>query len=128
MELEGLEDLGMLEIFQNQMKEANRFFSKFISQNYSNWIQNNSGPLLSNRILKEKLFPKIKTDDEKTTLLLVIDNLRYDQWKMISPIIKDYYQVEEELPYFSILPTATHYARNSIFSGLMAPGISGGRP
>mgnify|MGYP003323324916 FL=1 len=119
MELEGLEDLGMLEIFQNQMKEANRFFSKFISQNYSNWIQNNSGPLLSNRILKEKLFPKIKTDDEKTTLLLVIDNLRYDQWKMISPIIKDYYQVEEELPYFSILPTATHYARNSIFSGLM---------
>jgi hypothetical protein len=57
--------------------------------------------------------------DKKTTLLLVVDNLRYDQWKMISPIIQDYYQIEEELPYFSILPTATHYARNAIFSGLM---------
>ena len=119
MELEGLEDLGMLEIFQNQMKEANRFFAKFISQNYSSWIQDNSGPVLSNQILKEKLFPKIKIGDKKTTLLLVVDNLRYDQWKMISPIIQDYYQIEEEFPYFSIIPTTTHYARNAIFSGLM---------
>ena len=119
MELEGLEDLGMLEIFQNQMKEANRFFAKFISQNYCSWIQDKSGPVLSNQILKKKLFPKIKTGDKKTTLMLVVDNLRYDQWKMILPVVQDYYQIEEEQPYFSILPTATHYARNAIFSGLM---------
>ena len=119
MELGSLEDPGMLEIFQNQMKEANRFFAKFISKNYTSWIQDNSGPLLSNQILKEKLFPKIKNRDKKTMLLLVIDNLRYDQWKMISPVIQDYYKIKEELPYFSILPTATHYARNAIFSGLM---------
>ena len=119
MELESLEDLGMLEIFQNQMKEANRFFAKFISQNYTNWIQDSIGPILSDQILKEKLFPRIKKGDKKTTLLLIIDNLRYDQWKMISPIIQDYYLIEEEFPYFSILPTATHYARNAIFSGLM---------
>ena len=92
MELESLEDPGMLEIFQNQMKEANRFFAKFISKNYTSWIQDKSGPLLSNQILKEKLFPKIKNRDKKTMLLLVIDNLRYDQWKMISPVIQDYYK------------------------------------
>ena len=119
MELEGLEDPGMLEIFQDQMKEANRFFAKFISKNYTRWIQENNGPLLSNQILKEKLFPEIKSRDKKTILLLVIDNLRYDQWKIISPIIQDYYKIIEEHPYFSILPTATHYSRNAIFSGLM---------
>ena len=119
MELEGLEDMAMLEIFQNQMKEANRFFAKFIENNYKDWIRNNDGPIMSNKILKRKLFPILQRESHKTTLMLVIDNLRFDQWKMISPIIENHYQKEDESTYFSILPTATHYARNSIFSGLM---------
>jgi DNA-binding response OmpR family regulator len=118
MELEDLEDLAMLEIFQNQMKEANRLFAKFIENNYQDWIINESGPLMSHQILKEKLFPLLQKESEKTTLMLVIDNLRFDQWKMIAPIIEKHYQKEEEFSYFSILPTATHYARNAIFSGM----------
>jgi DNA-binding response OmpR family regulator len=119
MELESLDDLAMLEIFQNQMKEANRLFAKFIENNYENWIKNKTGPLMSHQILKEKLFPILKSRSNKTTLMLVIDNLRFDQWKMISPIIENLYQKEEEISYYSILPTATHYARNAIFSGMM---------
>ena len=119
MELEGLDDLAMLEIFQNQMKEANRLFSKFIENNYTDWIQNNTGPILSHQILKEKLFPLIKKESGKTTLMLVIDNLRFDQWKMMAPVIENHYKKEEELSYYSILPTATHYARNALFSGMM---------
>ncbi len=128
IELESLEDLSMLEIFQDQMKEANRLFAKFISENYLDWVQNNKGPLLSNRILKEKLFPSLKSGTKQTTLLLVIDNLRYDQWKIISPVVQNYYQIKEELPYYSILPTATHYARNAIFSGLMPAAMEEQHP
>ena len=119
MELEGLDDLAMLEIFQNQMKEANRLFAKFIEKNYEKWIINESGPLMSHQIIKKKLFPIIRNETSKTTLMLVIDNLRFDQWKMIAPIIENHYQKQEEISYFSILPTATQYARNAIFSGMM---------
>ncbi len=119
MELEGLEDLAMLEIFQNQMKEANSLFAKFVEKHYEDWIINESGPLMSHQILKEKLFPILKNESGKTTLMLVIDNLRFDQWKMIAPIIENHYQKEDEISYFSILPSATHYARNAIFSGMM---------
>ena len=83
------------------------------------WIKNDVGPLMSHQILKKKLFPILNKESHKTTLMMVIDNLRFDQWKMISPIIEDYYKKEEEVTYYSILPTATYYARNSIFSGLM---------
>ena len=119
MELEDLDDLALLEIFQNQMKEANRLFAKFIENHYEDWIVNESGPLMSHQILKEKLFPLLKNEYGKTTLMLVIDNLRFDQWKAIAPIIENHYQKEEETTYFSILPTSTHYARNAIFSGMM---------
>ena len=119
MELENLEDLAMLEIFQNQMKEANRLFAKFIAENYENWVQENAGPLLSHQVFKEKVFPLLKKESNPTTLMLVIDNLRLDQWKMIAPIIENHYRIEEEINYYSILPTATHYARNALFSGMM---------
>ena len=119
MELEGLEDLAMLEIFHNQMREANRLFAKFVEKHYKDWITNDSGPLMSHQIFREKLFPILKNEPQKTTLMLVIDNLRFDQWKMIAPIIENQYQKEDEISYFSILPTATHYARNAIFSGMM---------
>ena len=125
MELEGLDDLAMLEIFQNQMKEANRLFSKFIENNYTDWIQNNTGPILSHQILKEKLFPLLKKESGKTTLMLVIDNLRFDQWKMMAPVIENHYKKEEELSYYSILPTTTHYARNALFSGIIITNRAG---
>ena len=118
MELQTLDDTGMLEIFEEQMKEANHLFSKFVMQNYKSWIMNENGPTLSHKLFKERLFPEIIPGKKDTTLLLVIDNLRYDQWKMIAPVIKNHYKTKEESTYFSLLPTATHYCRNSLFSGL----------
>ena len=74
--------------------------------------------LISHTLFKEKIVPELS--EEQPTLLVVIDNLRYDQWKVFEPIVNNYYKKDkEEVPFYSILPTATQYARNAIFSGLM---------
>ena len=116
MELENLDDQSMFEIFKSQKKEANNLFSKFIEKNYSNWISNNDGPLLSHQIFRKSIFPKLK--QHKPTILLVIDNLRLDQWNVIRSEFLNSYIVDNETSYFSILPTATQYSRNALFAGL----------
>jgi len=101
-----------------QQAEANHAFSKFIKNNYVNWFKNDEDkPLLSPNLLKEKVFPLI--DNGRNVLVVLIDNLRYDQWKIIEPLILENWKVETEDMYYSILPTATQYARNAIFAGLM---------
>ncbi len=116
LKMDQLKDPQMYEILQGQMQEANRAFFRFISKNYEDWFEDeDEAPLLSHQLLRKKVFPAIKD----STLLVVIDNLRYDQWLVIAPLINEYYRIEEESLYFSILPTATQYARNSIFGGLM---------
>ncbi len=118
LSLEKLEDAGMHEILTMQKSEANVQFSKFIEKNYVSWLKNlESGPVTSNQLFKKKVFPSMEAN--KPTFFILIDNLRYDQWKMINSILTDYYRVDEEDTYYSILPTATQYARNAIFSGLM---------
>ncbi len=116
LKMDQLKDSQMYEILQGQLQEANRAFFRFISKNYEDWFEEEEeAPLMSHQLLRKKVFPKIKG----STLLIVIDNLRYDQWRVIAPMINDYYRVDEEILYYSILPTATQYARNSIFGGLM---------
>lgn len=118
LELERLDDPQMHEILTMQKQEANTQFTKFIEENYLDWIKNkDSAPLLSNELLKKKAFPHI--NDNTPVFFILIDNLRYDQWKIINPLISEYFRVDEEEMYTSILPTATQYARNAIFSGLM---------
>ncbi|MBL31066.1 MAG: two-component system response regulator [Flavobacteriaceae bacterium] len=128
IELESIEDQTMLEIFKTQMKEANSFFSKFIEKNYSSWIKSNKSntPVLSNTLFKKKIIPFLS--NTSSTLLIVIDNLRLDQWKTISPIVEDYYSIDKDECYFSILPTSTQYSRNSIFSGMTANQMSMNHP
>ena len=122
LELQELDDSYMMEIFENQLKEANALFGKFIEKNYKNWLDfPDSAPTLSHRLFKEKIRTKLSTGTP--TLLLVIDNLRWDQWKTIEPILSNYYQKKEEDMYYSILPTATQYARNALFAGLMPSEI-----
>ena len=122
LELQHSEDSGFVEILENQIKEANTLFGKFIEKNYHDWIANpTNSPLLSPRLIKEKVLPRL--NDEQPTLLLVIDNLRWDQWKTIAPFLDALYQKTEEILYYSILPTATQYARNSLFAGLMPSEI-----
>ena len=118
IQLEDIEDVGMFEILESQKVEANTQFGKFIDKNYPKWFQpNTEAPVMSHTLFKDKIAPQLSK--EQPTLLVVIDNLRYDQFKVFEPIINNYYKKDIELPFYSILPTATQYARNAIFSGLM---------
>lgn len=118
IQLENIEDSGMFEILESQKNEANLQFGKFIEKNYENWFKpNTEAPTMSHTLFKEHIVPEISK--EQPTLLIVIDNLRYDQWKVFEPLINNYYKKEKEEAFYSILPTATQYARNAIFSGLM---------
>ncbi|WP_417290903.1 PglZ domain-containing protein [Corallibacter sp.] len=118
MQLEDIEDSGMFEILESQKTEANTQFGKFIDKNYPTWFEpHTTAPIMSHTLFKDKIVPELSK--EQPTLLVVIDNLRYDQWKAFEPIVNNYYKKDLEEPFFSILPTATQYARNAIFSGLM---------
>ncbi len=117
IQLESISDPGMSEILESQKNEANSLFFRFIKNNYADWFGTGDKPILSHTLFKEVIVPQLK--HENGTLLLVIDNLRYDQLRVLEPIIYEYYKKIEEISYFSILPTATQYARNAIFSGLM---------
>jgi CheY-like chemotaxis protein len=117
LQLENIEDSSMVEILESQKNEANIQFGKFIDKNYADWFNGADAPLLSHQLFKEKVAPII--GKEQPTLMIVVDNLRYDQWKAFEPIVNNHYKKVEETPFYSILPTATQYARNAIFSGLM---------
>lgn len=122
LKMDKSKDKSMSEIFEMQKKEANQQFSKFIEDNYLSWLNGTADetPILSHTLFKQKIAPFIQ---DKKTFLIVIDNFRYDQWKVLEPIFGEFFDVEEEDTYFSILPTATQYARNSIFAGLMPSEI-----
>ncbi|MFT7330101.1 MAG: CheY-like chemotaxis protein [Roseivirga sp.] len=117
IELENINDQGMVEILESQKQEANAQFFKFIKKNYTDWLHEDDKPILSHTLFKDFIGPNLSPTNG--TLLVVIDNLRYDQWRTIEPLISDYYKKTKETSYYSILPTATQYARNAIFSGLM---------
>lgn len=109
----------MQEVLQSQKSEANTEFFKFISRNYASWInpKTKQVPVMSHTLLKEKVLPQVEKGT--TTFFVLIDNLRFDQWKAIQPIFAESFRIVEEDSFYSILPTATQYARNAIFSGLL---------
>lgn len=113
-------DSSMVEVFDAQKQEANKEFNKFVIKNYKRWVNSEPGddaPIMSHTLLRNKLVPMLK--DNKPTFLVVIDNLRYDQWKAIQPLVLENFKVEEEESFYAILPTATQYARNALFAGMM---------
>jgi CheY-like chemotaxis protein len=121
LELDKIEDSGMREILEMQKKEANHLFADFIEDNYLDWMNGTEdAPQMIHSLLKDKIAPKIGSEK---LAVLVIDNLRYDQWKMVEPIFTKYFVKEEEEIIYSILPTATHYARNAFFAGLLPSEI-----
>jgi CheY-like chemotaxis protein len=118
LELENINDQSMMEILESQKVEANSQFGKFIERNYEDWFQPKANkPVQSHTLFRELVVPEIVKKD-KPVLFVVIDNLRYDQWKAFESVVGNYYKLEKEVPYYAILPTATQYARNAIFSGL----------
>lgn len=118
IEFSATDDSGMAEVLDLQKSEANSYFADFIMDNYESWLNGDViAPLLSHQIIKEKVLPVVDKGDP--VFLMVIDNLRYDQWKVLENTILELFNLEEESEYYSILPTTTAYARNSIFSGLL---------
>lgn len=111
----------MDELLQMQKNEANTAFAKWVKRNYDAWMRNEDRPLMSNNIFKNTIFPLL--DNGEKVFFILIDNFRLDQWRTIAPLMSDYFTFDERL-YCSILPTATQYARNAIFSGLMPNKIA----
>lgn len=128
LEIDDTDDKSMLEVLTNQRSEANQRFSDFLEENYQDWITNPDvdRPLLSHQVLKKKVFPLLK--QEKPVFLIVIDNLRYDQWEILQPEIAELFDVTNKDYYYSILPTTTAYARNALFAGMMPLDISKNHP
>ena len=138
-------DNNMSEMLRMQKEEANNLFARFVRKNYEDWCssflnsstregsrlrtashpplggQEGSQPLLSPHIFRDRIFPLL--DKKEKVVLIVFDNFRYDQWKVLSHELAEGFSFDEEL-YYSILPTATQYARNAIFSGLMPNRIA----
>ncbi|OIN60807.1 T9SS response regulator signal transducer PorX [Arsenicibacter rosenii] len=119
LELDGAQDRSMVEVLNMQKSEANSNFCKFLEDNYEDWLNDPKAdkPVLSNQLMRKKVFPLL--EQNSPLFFILIDNLRYDQWKVIEPILSDFFTVEEESSYYSILPTTTGFARNAIFSGMM---------
>jgi len=123
LELEKSNDPGLAEIIKMQKNDANLAFNKYIKNNYTTWFSktNNDKPLMSPQIFRQVVFPQL---EKFKTVVIIIDNLRYDQWKVMQPQIEEVLKVESDELYLSILPTATQYARNAIMAGLMPLEIS----
>jgi DNA-binding response OmpR family regulator len=121
LEIDKAQDKSMLDVLKMQKTDANAQFFKFIEKNYVNWLNGKDAPHMSHTLFKNKIAPEI--DKSASTFVLMIDNLRFDQWKIIEPIVSEYFKVDTEEIYCSILPTATQYARNAFFAGLLPSEI-----
>ena len=117
LQIDTIEDKSMSEVLHMQKSEANREFAHFISDNYKSWInrEEEHRPLLSHEVMEQKVLPLI---NDRPTVMIVIDNLRLDQWDIIETEILRLFDLVSKEYYYSILPTTTAYARNSLFAGL----------
>ncbi len=122
LKLDDSQSEQMGEILAVQKKEANAEFSKYIDRNYLDWVKGDDAPVMSHNLMREKVLPHLNKN--VPTVMVLLDNMRYDQWKVIEPYLNELYRVEEEDFFYSILPTATQYSRNAIFAGMMPSDIA----
>lgn len=123
IELTDSNDDSIREILAYQKDEANNEYAKFVRKNYLDWINRKDAdtPVMSHTLMRSNIFPE--ADRNRKTTLLLIDNFRYDQWRSINALLHNWFDIATEEFYCSILPTATQYARNAIFAGLMPLAI-----
>ncbi|WP_128544452.1 T9SS response regulator signal transducer PorX [Larkinella soli] len=128
LELDGAQDRSMVEVFNMQKSEANATFCKFVVDNYEDWLNDPKAdkPLMSHQLMRKKVFPLVEQNNP--LFFILVDNLRYDQWKVIEPVLTEFFAVEEESSYYSILPTTTAFARNAIFSGMLPSEMEKNHP
>jgi len=119
LEMEKSDSPEMREVLHSQKQEANNEFFKFVSKNYPRWINPKwtDAPVMSHSLLQHKVFPHMEKG--VPLFFILIDNLRFDQWKAVQPIFAESFRILEEDTFYSILPTATQYSRNAIFAGLL---------
>ncbi|MBX3101506.1 MAG: response regulator [Bacteroidetes bacterium] len=124
MELQQSEDKGMQEVLNSQFQEANVNFGKYIARHYAHWVKAPAAerPLLSPDVMRSQVLPRLSAD--RPTYFLLIDCMRYDQWRTLLPLLQPHWTLVEEQSYFAILPTATQYARNALFAGLFPDEIA----
>lgn len=118
LEMQAGEETGMEEVLQTQKREANREFCRFIENQYLSYVADTKGeaPVMSHNIMQEWVLPEVQNEP---VFFFLIDNLRFDQWRMIWPIIQDEFRIQREDMYLSILPTTTQYCRNALFAGML---------
>lgn len=118
MELSGGDADGMEDVLRLQKVEANKEFARFIRSHYQQWFSDGARdvPLLSPAVFREKVFPIL---EKEQVVVVIMDNLRFDQWKVVEQELSEFYHTNEEDLFVSILPTATQFARNAMFSGMM---------
>lgn len=123
MEMGKADSPEMQEVFASQKSEANTEFAKFISRNYPAWVKATGAdaPTMSHTLFRDKVVPYL--DPDMPTFFVLIDNLRFDQWKAIQPIFAESFRLAEEDTFYSILPTSTQYSRNALFAGLLPVDI-----
>ncbi len=128
LQLEQDDNRDMAEVLESQKAEANAGFAKFVIRNYERWLNdpNADKPLLSHQLMKRKVFPEINKGIP--VFVILIDNLRLDQWKTIEPVVTEYFSITSEGTYYSILPTTTAYSRNAIFSGMLPSEMAKSHP
>ncbi len=122
LKIDQSDSTAMSDILAMQKQEANSAFSKYVLNTYQQWMDGDEGPVMSDTLLRSKVFPNI--DREVPTVLLLLDNLRFDQWKILEPMFRELFRIEEEDYFYSILPTSTQYSRNAIFAGMMPANIA----
>ncbi len=123
LKLDANQATGVTDILSQQKEQANTEFSKYVTKNFASWVDKNrdDGPVMSHNLLRQQVFPHVAQG--APTIVLLLDNLRYDQWKTIEPIMNELFRTEQEDAFYSILPTATQYSRNAIFAGMLPADI-----
>ena len=111
-------DPALADMLRMQKAEANLGFAKFVKRNYVDWMQHHDFTM-NHDVMQHHILPMLKQGER--VFLVVFDNFRYDQWKAIETELTDY-DIAEQLC-CSILPTATQYARNALFAGMMPSEI-----
>lgn len=124
LELEESKRDDMSDILNMQKEEANRLFCRYYEENYLDWLNDsqNEVPVLSHTVFPERILPEVSDDGSDPLVVICVDNLRYDQWKSILPTVSGMYRVDEQM-YYSVLPTATSFSRNSLFAGMLPTEI-----
>ena len=122
--LEGAGEVGLRDTVHAMMVDLRRDFGEWIIREYPGWMRDGERPDLSVDIVREHVLPLL---GEKPVFLVVLDCMRLDQWRVIAPLLAQHFDIEESYHY-SILPTATPYSRNAIFSGQFPDEVARDRP